>query len=283
MVNFSQFLLGRANSNETDIENCFFDANLQESEFLEFFDSLVAIPYWKNAQDYQGHYKKACRILSKAVDDFAKSNAKEPPYHSRSHFKDVCLGVSILLQDQDSDDVSSFGFKDDDAWILLLSAIGHDFGHNGSVNGYPFELELQSIEYVKRILLASELPTSFGNKLIDRMRPIILATDPTCIKKVFNAYSDGEKNTTFSLDDYLSVLIIEADLMGSTLPTYGEKLTQKLSKEWLVENSDQAIFITTTKGRLNFLNSFQFISPAAQRIGLEVMRKKIARKLKEII
>ncbi len=283
MVNFSQFLLERGNFNETDIENCFFDANFQESEFLAFVDSLLAIPLWKNAQDHQGYYKKACRILSKAADDFARFNANEPPYHSRSHFKDVCLGVSILLQYQDPGDVSSLDFKDDDAWVLLLSAIGHDFGHNGSVNRCPFELELQSIEYVKRILLTSELPTSFANKLIDRMKPIILATDPTCIKKVFNAYSDDDKNTPFSLGNYLNVLIIEADLMGSTLPTYGEKLSQKLSKEWLVENSDQAIFIATTKGRFNFLNSFQFISPAAQRIGLEVMRKKIAWKLNEII
>ena len=283
MVNFSQILFDGGVFTEVDIENYFLEVNHQQSDFSEFIESLLGTPYWKNAEDQQGNYRLACRIFSVAVDGYAKSIIKEPPYHSRSHFKDVCLGVSILLLNQPEDMSSGSRLKNEDVWILLLSAIGHDFGHNGAVNSYPFEIELRSIEYINQLLMASELPISFTNRLIDRMRPIILATEPTCLKVALDTFIKDQDSKTFSLVNYMSVLMIEADLMASTLPAYGEILTQKLSNEWMMENPENAIFITTRKGRLNFLNSFQFVSPPAQHIGLETMRKKIVGRLKALI
>ena len=131
--------------------------------------------------------------------------------------------------------------------------------------------------------MASELPISFVNQLVERIRPIILATEPTCLKKVFDAFTHDRNNNAYSLLNYMSLLMVEADLMASTFPSYGEILTQKLSDEWMIKNPEQAIYITTRKGRLNFINSFQFISPASQHIGLETMRKRLAGRLKELI
>ncbi len=81
--------------------------------------------------------------------------------------------------------------------------------------------------------------------------------------------------------DYLSMLMVEADLLASALPKRGKILGERLSEEWQLTNPDAAALVKTDKGRLYFLEHIRFISPQSHAIGIEEIRKISINQVKE--
>jgi hypothetical protein len=207
----------------------------------------------------------------------------EPQYHNRGHFKEVCLSMTQLLKAQNDilpplDNVSAWKMSDHDSWILLLCAICHDFGHDGSINKHPFELEKRSVELVQEVLEKSSLTLFERKEIIGAIEPIILATDPRFLPTLLNKFITGNN---LQRSDCLSMLMVEADLLASALPKRGKNLGERLSEEWQLTNPGAAVSVKTDKGRLYFLEHIRFISPQSQALGLEDIRKISINQVKE--
>ena len=257
-----------------ELEALFSDQSALYPDFSSFLDDLLEIPLWRGLAGQSSPYRTLCIELAQEIDHFADDLTAEPAYHSRKHFQDVCIAMSLLLQQHPASFVQDSGnpwnLSKDDACLLLLCAIGHDFSHTGAVNQQPFELEKASIAKLKFTLRNSALPVPLLQSVLAAMEPIILSTDPA----YFDQLVDRSRQTLFlpSHQNCLSMLMIEADLMASVLPMKGAALAERLAVEWRNTNPEKADFVTSLKGRLAFLRQLRFISPLAKQLGLETIR-----------
>jgi hypothetical protein len=267
------------------LENLFDVSRGYQGGFSQFLQELVQTVFWQS-QNYPGNpYLDLCLKLGAQIDRYNDSLAHpEPTYHSRKHFQDVCLSLTALLdqhatQTSESTDQTIWTMSPEEAWILLLCAIAHDYGHDGSMNTSPSQLERGSIAKTQSFLLESSIPPALAQDLCDKIEPIILATDPACFNTLLSKFTDpiNQPNKT----DCMCMLMVEADLLASALPQQGQLLGKLLSQEWQPHHPQAAIAVASDQGRLNFLEHIRFISPYAMMLKMEDIRKQSIEELKD--
>jgi hypothetical protein len=86
---------------------------------------------------------------------------------------------------------------------------------------------------------------------------------------------------SFSHSDCMSMLLVESDLLASTLPARGKILGERLSEEWQLTNPEAAASVKTDKGRLYFLEHIRFISPQSHALGIDDIRRISINQVKE--
>lgn len=236
---------------ESYIAACRVDVSLGD-----FVLAILNTTYWRDRTLPDPALKQACIGLAKEIDASVVGST-EPLYHSRRHFKEVCLALSLLL----SAGTSQVGWPitDEEAWHLLLAAIGHDYGHEGRPNRSFGELEQKSC------CLTGQFMRQAGMNIlvIDRVENLILATEPTLYETLICSVSGGSVTTTL---DFMKILLVEADLFASMLPEYGILLSKCLSKEFSVESPLAAQKIASPEGRLGFLKAHPYVSPNSRAI-----------------
>jgi len=241
-------------------------------KFDQFIIELLTRGLWASADKSTRKYQEVAVALSNHLANF---KGMEPSYHNQSHFREVCLSMALLLGTQSvifpsSTEESPWKVSNHESWILLLSAICHDLGHDGSTNKYPFELEKRSVGLFQEFL--EEIPlTLFERKeMVNSIEPIILATDPKYFPTLIDKFNPESRPNR---SDYLSMLMVEADLLASVLPNKGKILGERLADEWRLSNPEAATSVKTNKGRLYFLQHIHFISPQSKALGVEEIRK----------
>ncbi|WP_353428149.1 3',5'-cyclic nucleotide phosphodiesterase [Polynucleobacter sp. MWH-UH19D] len=243
--------------------------------FEDFLGELLKTSFWQ-LQDYLNNpYPALCLGLASSIDIHNRALApSEPAYHSRKHFQDVCTAMTVLLAQEISaarptNDL--WQMSREDAWLLLFCAIAHDFGHTGLTNTRPCELEKISIEKARLFLRQHSANPALQNDLQSTIEPIILATDPADLNTLLAKFTGPNANPTKT--DCLSMLMVEADLLASTLPDYGKILGTLLGQEWTNHNPKAAVSVASDQGRLKFLQNIRFVSPYAIMLGMEDIRK----------
>ena len=225
LLNFSN------NEEKIDRIEIFLDST-KNVKFDQFMNDLVNDAFWLLREKSSSKYKNLILDLSKYISD---TNGIEPSYHNHNHFKDVCLSMTLLLRAQTEivpllAQSSPWKFSDQEAWNLLLCAVCHDLGHDGSMNEHPFELEKRSVELVQKFLEKSSLTFFERKEIIGAIEPIILATDPRYLPTLLDKFVSGDN---LQRSDYLSILMVEADVLASTLPNKGKILGEDIVSYFL--------------------------------------------------
>jgi len=232
-------------------------------DFKSFISVLLETSFWMN-QDFLGNpIKNLCNRLAAEIDHFALAH-DEPAYHSRSHFKDVCLMLSYLLLQQETwpekQSINNPWYVSrEESWFLLYAAIAHDFAHPGLINQTPYEIEQNSLDLLRQHFVDSSTDLSFYEPILEVVSPWILATDHA----FYQSQLDRITVTKPDHQDCLAMLLVEADLLSSALPKRGLDLTYQLSQEWQANYPDKALALRNEVGYLSFLSSLQFLSPHA--------------------
>ena len=262
------------------MEELFVIADRATTDFSKFIELLMNTELWKRLDYPNNVLKDLCKGLSIHIQNHNQSLNWEPNYHSRSHFKDVCIALSLLIQSQAaianaSAALPALSISSEEAWILLFCAIGHDCGHNGTINTSPFELEKKSISQVHHWLNTTNYPPTEINALMNYVEPIILATDPKNFQTLLTKKIDQNHRT-----DLMALLMVEADLMASILPVRGALLSRNLAMEWNQNYPDMAKLVNSIEGRIGFLERVQFTSPHSQVLNISAIQKTHIHQLK---
>ena len=262
------------------MEELFVIADRATTDFSKFIELLMNTELWKRLDYPNNLLKDLCKGLSIHIQNHNQSLNWEPNYHSRSHFKDVCIALSLLIQSQAaianaSAALPALSISSEEAWILLFCAIGHDCGHNGTINTSPFELEKKSISQVHHWLNTTNYPPTEINALMNYVEPIILATDPKNFQTLLTKKIDQNHRT-----DLMALLMVEADLMASILPVRGALLSRNLAMEWNQNYPDMAKLVNSIEGRISFLERVQFTSPHSQVLNISAIQKTHIHQLK---
>ena len=262
------------------MEELFVIADRATTDFSKFIELLMNTELWKRLDYPNNLLKDLCKGLSIHIQNHNQSLNWEPNYHSRSHFKDVCIALSLLIQSQTTINNASaalpaLSISSEEAWILLFCAIGHDCGHNGTINTSPFELEKKSISQVHHWLNTTNYPPTEINALMNYVEPIILATDPKNFQTLLTKKIDQNHRT-----DLMALLMVEADLMASILPVRGALLSRNLAMEWNQNYPDMAKLVNSIEGRIGFLERVQFTSPHSQVLNISAIQKTHISQLK---
>ena len=262
------------------MEEIFLIGERVTTDFSKFIELLMNTELWKNLDYSNNALKDLCRGLSIQIQNHNQSLDWEPNYHSRSHFKDVCIALSLLIQSQTTINNASaalpaLNISSEEAWILLFCAIGHDCGHNGTINTSPFELEKRSISHIKHWLSTTNYSPIEMNGLLGYVEPIVLATDPKNFQTLLTKKIDQNHRT-----DLMALLMVEADLMASILPVRGALLSRNLAMEWNQNYPDMAKLVNSIEGRIGFLERVQFTSPHSQVLNISAIQKTHIHQLK---
>lgn len=216
---------------------------------------------------HENNFSKAARRMLDAAKSVAleienkiqnQSKFKEPKYHNRLHYADALTAMTIQLAI-----LAKLEKKANHDWTAcaLLTCIAHDFMHSGKVNTIESEIEKQSVNFLKPILLAHNIADEW--QII--IETAIIRSD---FSIVHHNHEDviGE-NFEWNLK-WLCVLLNEADVMASASIKYGPGLGESLSQErQFTDFSDQAS-VTSIEGRNVFLKKLLFSSPASLVLGL---------------
>ncbi len=262
------------------MEEIFLIGERVTTDFSKFIELLINTELWRGLDYSNNILKDLCRGLSIQIQNHNQSLDWEPNYHSRSHFKDVCIALSLLIQSQAAIANSPVThsaptISSEEAWILLFCAIGHDFGHNGSINASPFELEKKSISQIHHWLNTTNYPPTKINELMSYVEPIVLATDPKNFQTLLTKKIDQNHRTNL-----MALLLVEADLMASILPVRGAVLSRNLAMEWNQNYPDMAKLVNSIEGRIGFLERVQFTSPHSQILNISAIQQTHIRQLK---
>ena len=261
------------------MEEIFLIGERVTTDFSKFIELLMNTELWKNLDYSNNALKDLCRGLSIQIQNHNQSLDWEPNYHSRSHFKDVCIALSLLIQSQAAFTNSpaahpALSISAKEAWILLFCAIGHDFGHDGTINTSPFELEKRSISHIKHWLSTTNYPSTEMNGLLGYVEPVVLATDPKNFQTLLT------KKINQNRTDLMALLMVEADLMASVLPVRGALLSRNLAMEWKQNYPDMAKSVNSIEGRIGFLERIQFTSPHSQVLNISTIQQTHIHQLK---
>lgn len=232
------------------------------SSMRDFLQALVNTHLWKGWEIDPNPYKEIIISVGSEIDRLA-SLRSEPAYHSKKHMMDVCLMLTYLLKQEETSRDKFLGSPWmttlNEKWMLLLAAASHDLGHPGLINDVPYQLEQQSLDLLRNLLIASQYSPAFINEIGDALAPWILATDHAQYSTLLNRLVTRPPDH----QDCLAMLLVEADLASSVLPTRGLELTNRLSQEWAVPYPEKSIALRNQVGYLSFLTSLQFVSPQA--------------------
>jgi hypothetical protein len=237
--------------------------------FACFIDALLDTDLWRGLYFEGNPYPKLCHDLSICIDALNSSFESEPPYHSRKHFVDVCIGISTLLsQNIECDQVhelSPWAVSKEDSWLLLFAAIGHDYMHRGRINSVDYENELISLNGLQLFLdKDSDLSPEYKQNLMRKLHRLIL---PTCFDFTHLLYEKINMGIGEQID-YLAMLLTEADVLASTLPNRGKVLSKRLSLEWQDQNKELAKFVASKEGYDAFLQKVQFLSAQSKKLNV---------------
>jgi hypothetical protein len=275
----TSFKLLLSNPSLEGMEEIFVIADRATTDFSKFIELLMNTELWKSLDYSNNALKDLCKGLSMHIQNHNQSLNWEPNYHSRSHFKDVCVALSLLIQSQAAianltaaHPALSVSAKE--AWILLFCAIGHDCGHNGTINTSLFELEKKSISQIHHWLKTTNYPPTEINELMNYVEPIVLATDPKNFQTLLT------KKINQNRTDLMALLMVEADLMASILPVRGALLSRNLAMEWNQNYPDMAKLVNSIEGRISFLERVQFTSPHSQVLNISAIQKTHIHQLK---
>ena len=261
------------------MEEIFLIGERVTTDFSKFIELLMNTELWKNLDYSNNALKDLCRGLSIQIQNHNQSLDWEPNYHSRSHFKDVCIALSLLIQSQAAFTNSpaahpALSISAKEAWILLFCAIGHDFGHDGTINTSPFELEKRSISHIKHWLSTTNYSPIEMNGLLGYVEPVVLATDPKNFQTLLT------KKINQNRTDLMALLMVEADLMASVLPVRGALLSRNLAMEWKQNYPDMAKSVNSIEGRISFLERIQFTSPHSHVLNISTIQQTHIHQLK---
>lgn len=177
----------------------------------------------------------------------------EPNYHNRLHTADALTAICLFIQALKEKHLE---VSDEWAAALLLAVTSHDVLHPGGANGFLQEFEQRSANELKK--MAS---SRVGDDCLHRVSEMVLRTDPTLVP----GNHDKVKDTAFEMNlDWACVLINEADILASATPSHGPGLGQALAQEWALKNHPLHNVVGTPAGRLHFLSSLRFSTPASE-------------------
>ena len=210
------------------------------------------------------------RALGKAAlkaSEIAGAGGDQPTYHNEQHVTEVilaayCLGIREHL-------------PADRLVELLIAAAAHDLGHTGGINRSAYELETRSYHMIHPVLVECGL----DNARIERIGRMILSTDfangVPLVKEAYRQTRDLSKDHEDRLLAAQCLILTEADILFSCFnERYNDLLSRLLSVEW---NRKETLSLPE---RMGFLSSVEFISDAAQELGLELRRKSLWSDLK---
>lgn len=188
------------------------------------------------------------------MEDIAHSAHDEPQYHNRLHTADALVSLTLLMMALQSE---GHAVPDEWAAALLLAVTSHDVLHPGGANAFVQELEAQSVRELQRLASQSPIPPVW----LERVSQLILHTDPALVP----ANHDKVASQTFVMNlDWAVVLTNEADILASATAVLGPGLGQQLALEWKVKQHPLHSSVGSEAGRLHFLSSLRFSSPASQ-------------------
>jgi len=206
------------------------------------------------------------RVVSELVEqDGVRRHAQgqEPAYHNRLHIADTFICMTYLLKTSAALHVPGARKPAVMAMALCIMA-GHDFLHPGGTNTQPGEFEACAVQDLQPLMGAAGLTLAERQTL----KHCIMATDPTRVKGIHLQVRTRPYDLRQA--DCLTVLVLEADIMASTLPQTGSSLTQSLAIEWSPQQPEAAEKLLLPENRLLFLeHAALFSSPAAIRLGLK--------------
>jgi hypothetical protein len=201
------------------------------------------------------------------------AQGQEPAYHNRLHIADTLVCMTYLLKTSGALNVAGARKPAVMAMALCIMA-GHDFLHPGGSNMHPGELEARAVQDLQPLMAAA------GLTLAERqiLKSCIMATDPAQVKGIH--LQARTRPYDLQQTDCLSVLVIEADIMASTLPQTASSLTQSLSIEWAPQQPEAAEKLLLPQNRLLFLeHAALFSSPAACRLGLNAVKLRQVKRI----
>ena len=265
------------------LEHYFALCNTDSMSFADLVRALCHTRLWQGFEVLDNPYPKLCQDFADSVEHTTQVMQAEPAYHSRSHFKDVCLALSALASQAHyvaarKEPDQQWHLSPEDWWILFFCAIAHDYGHPGTRNQTPFELEKYAVELTQEFLLRHSYPLSKIKALMADLEPIVLATDPRYFATLSGRFlHQVQPNNRV---DVMGLLLVEADLFASALPKRGTYLGEQLAKEWESSDSKLAQIVKSLAGRTQFLEGITFYSPHARRLQIETIRLKSIQELK---
>jgi len=209
------------------------------------------------------------------------------PYHNSTHICDVMVLCAHLLDcwkagcttHQDATVVGP-PWCAQSAACLMLAALCHDWGHDG--NPTPVE---PTLEARARAKLDQCWPTKSGAALADWLSAqkttglLILATEHKTASALHRHYaemSDGVLGQA-SMQDWLALLLTEADIGASLLPHLGWELSARVRQEQVNWNQQQGLSCAQTQPvdieslRIKFLAHAHISSSCAHHLGLPVL------------
>ena len=210
------------------------------------------------------HMLQTAYALAAHMESLSQSLSQEPHYHNRLHTADalVSLTVMLCLLKRQHEVV-----PDEWAAALLLTVTSHDVLHPGGANSYLQEFELQSVKELKLWLERYEI-NSHWSRCIEQL---ILNTDPSLVQ----TNHDKVIGTQFTFNmDWATVLVNEADILASASAEFGQDLGNHLAQEWQWKDHPLHTIVGTAGGRVNFLKSLRFSSPAALALNMPLIVAK---------
>jgi len=207
------------------------------------------------------HLLKAAHAMAQHMEDIAQPTDVEPHYHNRLHTADALCAACLLMQS-----LQTQGHQLADEWMaaVLLAVTSHDVLHPGGANGFLQEFEQRSAIEMQHIAQGFSIDTVW----LERVRELILRTDPSVVA----GNHDKVKHQSFLMNlDWACVLINEADILASAMPSHGMALGQALAAEWAVKNHPLHAVVGTAQGRLGFLASLRFSTPASEAFQMRAL------------
>jgi hypothetical protein len=213
-------------------------------------------------------YQFGHAVAQQVEQDGAQRHAQgtEPAYHNRLHIADTLVCMTYLIRACRVLGIASADQTHIGALALAIM-VGHDFLHPGGLNTTPSEFETRAVADLQPLVHAAGLNPADR----DSLSHCILATDPTLVK----AFHVDARTRTFDLGhrNCLAVLVLEADILASTLPKTQKGLTHALSLEWAPTQPTAAERLLMPQNRLLFLeHAALFSSPAALMLGLDKVK-----------
>lgn len=204
---------------------------------------------------------KAARAMAQHMEDMAQQTDFEPHYHNRLHTADALCAACLLMQCLQT---QGHDLSDDWKAAVLLAVTSHDVLHPGGANGFLQEFEHRSAIEMQHIARG----LSIAPLWLERVSALILRTDPSLVA----GNHDKVKHQSFHMNlDWACVLINEADILASAMPSHGMALGHALAAEWAVTNHPLHAVVGTAHGRLGFLASLRFSTPASEAFQMRAL------------
>ena len=202
--------------------------------------------------------------LADAVEEDGLKRAtlsQELFYHNRRHAAEVLSAITLLLQ-QDLSLANprawpKFGLQQ--CLLLIAAAIGHDFLHTGNTHPLPGALEQMAADRSRDILKMHQVATVDA----DVVHALIMSTDR---REVLRNHAKIKVGNSADPLLCMKILLSEADVLPSLLPTHGVYLSRQLALEWGAHDIEDA---KIHDDRIKFLKQVMISSPHAHLLKLD--------------